>query len=97
MAAAWPADRAAAARWRGHPAGGAASKKPATDFFSDAELATSERTGPRDRVAYAVIAWGFRLEQSQQALGAVRRPRCHDPPVSVTQCLWQPHASILLK
>jgi hypothetical protein len=70
-----------------HVASSATSKKSATDSFGGTKLATSEGARPRDRIARTAIPRRFRLEQTQHALRAIRRPCCDDPPISLAQRL----------
>ena len=67
----------------------------ATDLFRDAKLAVSEGPRPGDRLSGTGIPRGFRLEQSQHPLRAVRRPPGDDAPVRFAQCLRRTHTQIL--
>jgi hypothetical protein len=78
-----------------HVTSGAATDEAPADLLGDIELATGERSRPRDCVPGAAIPWSFRLEQPQHPLRAVRRPRRDDPPVAFAQRLRRAHGSIL--
>jgi hypothetical protein len=78
-----------------HLARGSATDEPATDLLGDIELATSEDSRPGDCFPRAAILWSLRLEQPQHPLGAVRRPRRDDPPVTFAQRLRRAHSEIL--
>ena len=64
-----------------------AAGEPAADLFCDVKLATAERPCSRDGIAWAGIAWSFRLEQSDHSLRAVSRPHRNDPSFGFTQRL----------
>ncbi len=89
--------RSGGGRGRGgtHLAGGSSIYKATADPLRDAKLATGESAGPGDCITRPAIPRGFRLEQSEYPLRAVRRPSRDDPPVSFAQRLRRPHAPIL--
>jgi hypothetical protein len=96
MLAACPAARAAAA------AAGAVTLRAAgpadeaaADLLCDAKLATGKGACLCDRITGAAIPRGFRLEQSQHPLRAIRRPRGDDSPVGFAQRLRRTHTRIL--
>jgi hypothetical protein len=66
---------------------GGAAHEPAADLFSDLNLATPEGPCSRDGLAWAGIAWSFRLEQSKHSLRAVSRPRSNDSSFGFAQRL----------
>jgi hypothetical protein len=72
----------------------AMSNETVADLICDLKFATSERAGPRNGITRTGIPRGFRLEQSQHPLRAVRRPHRDDPPVSFGQRLRRAHARI---
>jgi hypothetical protein len=66
---------------------GGAGGEPAADLVCDVKLATSEGPCSRDGIAWAGIAWSFRLEQSEHSLRAVSRPYSNDSSFGFTQRL----------
>jgi hypothetical protein len=60
-----PCSSGGSGRRRGaHVTCGAATREPAAYLFCDVKLATTKRPCSCDRIAWAAIAWSFRLEQS---------------------------------
>jgi hypothetical protein len=86
-------DRSGGGRCRGIAdlASGAPILKTVADLFRDAKLATGKRSRASDRLSGAAIPRGFRLEQSQHPLRAVRRPSRHDPPIGFAERLRRSH------
>lgn len=72
-------------------ASGAPVSSPAADLFGDTKLALSEGSRPGDRLSGAAIPRGFRLEQPQHPLRAIRRPHGDDTPVGLAQRLRRAH------
>lgn len=54
------------------------AREPAADLDCDVKLATAEGPCPGDFIAWASIAWSFRLEQSEHSPRAVSRPQSND-------------------
>jgi hypothetical protein len=74
-----------------HVTSGATTDESPADLPGDVELATREGSRPGDRNPGPGVVWSFRLEQPEHPLGAVRRPRRHDPPVAFAQRLRRAH------
>jgi len=83
--------------WSGDLAGGGVSGAQAGEAAGlfDAQLAIGKGPQPRDGITGAAIPRGFRLEESQNPLRAVRRPRREDPTISFAERLWRTHTQIL--
>jgi hypothetical protein len=57
-----------------HITGGDATDEPTANHLGGVQLSPSERPGPGDGSARAIIGWSFGLEQTQNPLCAVGGP-----------------------
>jgi hypothetical protein len=65
------------------------------DPLPNAQLAAGESSCSGYQIPRATIVRSLRLEQHQDMLCTVCRPRCDGPPVSFAECLWGGHTSML--
>jgi hypothetical protein len=77
--------------------GGPASNEPPAYLARAIEFAPSKRPSTNYGVTRSIICRHLNLEQVQDALGTVRRPRGDNATVSFTQRLRGRHASILAR
>jgi hypothetical protein len=71
----------------GHVARGTAGDETPADFFCGTELAARKRSGSSDRISWAIVSRSFRFEQTQYAIGAVRRPHRDNATIGFAQSL----------
>jgi hypothetical protein len=79
-------------RRRPHVSRGGAAIETAPDLLRDLQLTAREGARASDCDTRTIVIRGRRLEQPQDALGAVRRPCRNDPSVSQAQRLRRSHS-----
>nr|WP_319801841.1 hypothetical protein [Arthrobacter sp. YA7-1] len=72
-------------RRRAHRVRGPASDETPANLTCGVKFTASKRPRTSDGITWSAVARRLRLEQDQNPLGAVRRPRCGDTPIGFAQ------------
>ena len=63
----------------------ASSDEAAANLARCIKFAARKSPSASDGIAWSTVCWSLRLEQDQDSLGTVRRPRCDNAAISFAQ------------